>query len=42
MEYLRDRGNYADVPTAEIQKAFRETYPKLYQLGRGASRETFA
>ncbi len=42
MEYLRDRGSYADVPTAQIQQAFRETYPKFYQLGRDAAKETFA
>jgi transglutaminase-like putative cysteine protease len=42
MEYLRDRGSFADVPTAEIQQAFRETYPKFYGLGRDAAKETFA
>jgi transglutaminase-like putative cysteine protease len=42
MEYLRDRGSYADVPTAEIQQAFREAYPKFYGLGRDAAKETFA
>ena len=42
MEYLRDRGSFADVPVAEIQQAFREHYPGLYQLGRDAARETFA
>jgi transglutaminase-like putative cysteine protease len=42
MEYLRDRGRFADVPTAEIQQAFREAYPKLFRLGRDAARETFA
>jgi transglutaminase-like putative cysteine protease len=41
MEYLRDRGSFADVPTAEIQQAFRETYPKFYGLGRDAAKETF-
>jgi hypothetical protein len=41
MEYLRDRGRFADVPTAEIQQAFREAYPKLFRLGRDAARETF-
>ena len=41
MEYLRDRGSFADVPAAEIQRAFREFYPKLYGLGRDAARETF-
>jgi transglutaminase-like putative cysteine protease len=42
MEYLRDRGSFADVPVAEIQRAFREHYPGLYKLGRDAARETFA
>jgi transglutaminase-like putative cysteine protease len=41
MEYLRDRGSFADVPVAEIQAAFRETYPRLYRLGADATRETF-
>jgi transglutaminase-like putative cysteine protease len=42
MEYLRDRGSFADVPVADIQRAFRETYPALYGLGKDAARETFA
>ena len=42
MEYLRDRGSFADVPVAEIQKSFRETYPRFYQLGKDAAKETFA
>lgn len=42
MEYLRSRGSYADVPVAEIQKVFRETYPALYGLGSEAAKETFA
>jgi transglutaminase-like putative cysteine protease len=41
MEYLRERGSYADVPTAEIQDAFREAYPKFYRLGPDAARESF-
>lgn len=41
MEYLRDRGSYADVPVAEIQRVFREVYPGLYALGKDAARETF-
>ena len=41
MEYVRDRGNFADVPAAEIQQAFREFYPRLYGLGRDAARESF-
>src|SRR5919108_4793728 len=32
MEYLRDRGVFADVPVDEIQRAFREAYPKLLSL----------
>jgi transglutaminase-like putative cysteine protease len=42
MEYLRERGSFADVPAHEIQQAFREDYPGLYRLGRDAARETFA
>jgi transglutaminase-like putative cysteine protease len=42
MEYLRDRGVYADVPVVEIQQAFREAYPKFYSLGKDAAKETFA
>jgi transglutaminase-like putative cysteine protease len=42
MEYVRDRGSFADVPVAEIQQAFREYYPALYGLGKDAARETFA
>jgi len=42
MEYLRDRGVYADVPVDEIQQAFRDAYPKFYGLGKNAAKETFA
>ncbi len=41
MEYLRDRGSFADVPVAEIMRAFRELYPALYGLGREAAKERF-
>jgi transglutaminase-like putative cysteine protease len=41
MEYLRDRGVYADVPVEEIQRAFREAYPKFYSLGADAAKESF-
>ena len=41
MEYVRDRGSFADVPAAQIQQAFREFYPRLYGLGRDAARERF-
>lgn len=42
MEYLRERGSFADVPVAEIQRVFRATYPVLYGLGKEAAKETFA
>ena len=41
MEYLRDRGVYADVPVDEIQGAFRAAYPKLYSMGADVAKETF-
>ena len=42
MEYVHDRGSYADVPAEEIKRVFRETYPNYYNLGPDARRETFA
>jgi transglutaminase-like putative cysteine protease len=41
MEYLRDRGNHADVPVEEITLAFREAYPVLYDMGGAAATERF-
>jgi transglutaminase-like putative cysteine protease len=41
MEYLRDRGVFADVPVEEIQRVFRQTYPRFYGLGKDAAKETF-
>jgi transglutaminase-like putative cysteine protease len=41
MEYLRDRGTFADVPVGQIQDAFREAYPRFYGLGSDAAKETF-
>jgi transglutaminase-like putative cysteine protease len=41
MEYLSDRGRFADVPVADIQKAFRDAYPNLYSLNAAATKETF-
>ena len=41
MEYLRDRGSFADVPVEEIREAFREYYPRLYALGGEAAKESF-
>lgn len=42
MEYVRERGSYADVPAEEIKRVFGETYPKYYNLGPDAAKETFA
>lgn len=41
MEYLRYRGSFTDVPVDEIRAAFREYYPKLYELRGAAAREIF-
>jgi len=41
MEYLRDRGNFDDVPAELIKQSFRDTYPSYYSLGVDATRETF-
>lgn len=42
MEYLRERGSYADVPAEEIKRVFQATYPKYYNLGPDAQKESFA
>lgn len=42
MEYVRDRGSYADVPAEEIKRVFQATYPKYYNLGPDAQKESFA
>jgi len=41
MEYLRDRGNFADVPAEDIKRVFAETYPRFYNLGPDAARQKF-
>lgn len=41
MEYLHDRGSFSDVPVDEIQRVFRESYPRFYNLGADAAKETF-
>ncbi|MSP96041.1 MAG: transglutaminase family protein [Betaproteobacteria bacterium] len=41
MEYLRDRGSFADVPVEEIRAAFRVYYPRLYALRGSAAKESF-
>ncbi|HEY5896247.1 MAG TPA: transglutaminase family protein [Burkholderiales bacterium] len=42
MEYVHDRGTFADVPAQEIMRVFRETYPTFYNVGPDAAKETFA
>jgi transglutaminase-like putative cysteine protease len=42
MEYVRDRGSYADVPIEEIKRVFAETYPRYYNLGPDAEKQEFA
>lgn len=41
MEYVRDRGSYADVPADEIRRAFAATYPRYFNLGPDARKEVF-
>ena len=42
MEYVRDRGSFGDVPADEIKRVFSETYPKYYNLGPDAAKQSFA
>ncbi len=42
MEYVGQRGSFADVPVEEIKRAFSLTYPNYYNLGPDAAREKFA
>jgi transglutaminase-like putative cysteine protease len=37
MEYVRERGAYADVPVAEIVATFEEKYPRLVEAGESAA-----
>jgi transglutaminase-like putative cysteine protease len=42
MEYVRERGNYADVPYEAILADFRETYPRWMKLVSEGKRGEFA
>jgi transglutaminase-like putative cysteine protease len=42
MEYVRERGSFADVPAEEIKRVFSETYPQYYNLGPDAAKQVFA
>jgi transglutaminase-like putative cysteine protease len=41
MEYVNDRGTFADVPAAQIWRDFRAYYPGSYALGEEALKESF-
>ena len=42
MEYVHERGSFADVPAEEIKRVFSETYPKYFNLGPDAAKLSFA
>jgi len=42
MEYVRERGSFADVPADEIKRVFSQTYPQYYNLGPDAAKHSFA
>ncbi len=42
MEYVHDRGTFADVPAEQIKRDFKDYYPSHYALGQGAAKERFA
>jgi len=42
MEYVGQRGSFADVPVEEIKQAFGALYPNFYNLGPDAANEFFA
>lgn len=42
MEYVRERGNYADVPYEAIIADFKKTYPRWMMLVREGKRGSFA
>ncbi|MBI2753586.1 MAG: transglutaminase family protein [Betaproteobacteria bacterium] len=41
MEYVNDRGNFADVPAEQIRRDFNTYYRRHYALGRDAAKESF-
>ena len=41
MEYVNDRGNFADVPVEQIKRDFQAYYPGSYALGGDAAKESF-
>jgi transglutaminase-like putative cysteine protease len=41
MEYVQERGSFADVPADEIKRVFSQTYPEYFNLGPDAARYSF-
>jgi len=41
MEYVRWRGEFADVPAEDIKRVFGETYPRVFVAGTEAVRQKF-
>src|SRR5437764_15022047 len=41
MEYVRWRGEFADVPAEDIKRVFGETYPRVFIAGTEAVRQKF-
>jgi len=41
MEYVADRGSFADVPADDIKRVFSETYPRFFIAGADAARLKF-
>jgi transglutaminase-like putative cysteine protease len=42
MEYVKDHGTFADLPYDEIYAAFRQYYPKVFDLKTNGNAETFS
>lgn len=42
MEYVRERGAFADVPADQIRSVFGEIYPRAFLLGPDAAKQVFA
>jgi len=42
MEYVNDRGIFADLPFDDIQDAFKRYYPKIFEINRQQDADAFA
>ena len=41
MEYVAERGAFEDVPAETLKRVFEETYPRYFNLGPAAAKESF-